>query len=71
MTIQIGETAEMVELHLWHVMEDGTREEITDFTFTDGKVSFAASGFSAYVITETILEKNGFRVMASLEEFDR
>ena len=35
---------------LWHIKDDGTKEEITDFTVKDGKVSFYATGFSVYAI---------------------
>ncbi|MCR5292202.1 MAG: hypothetical protein K6E28_04880 [Eubacterium sp.] len=40
------------EFRLWHVKEDGTREEVEDFTIEDGKVSFDACGFSIYEIEE-------------------
>ena len=35
---------------LWHIMDDGTREQITDFSIEDGKISFYATGFSVYAI---------------------
>ena len=37
-------------ISLWHIRDDGVREEITDFTVEDGKVSFDAVGFSVYEI---------------------
>ena len=40
------------DLGLWHIRDDGIREEITDFTVEDGKVSFDAAGFSVYKIVE-------------------
>ncbi len=42
-------------LELWHVKDDGEREQITDFTLEDGKISFFASGFSVYEIVDTTL----------------
>ena len=38
------------ETQLWHIKDDGTREEIKDFTVEDGKLSFYATGFSIYEI---------------------
>lgn len=37
---------------LWHIHDDGTREQIFDFTAEDGKVVFYATGFSVYEIVE-------------------
>ncbi len=37
---------------LWHIRDDGTAEEVKDFTVKNGKVTFEASGFSVYVLTE-------------------
>ena len=39
-------------LQIWHITDDGEREEITDFTVEDGKVCFDAVGFSVYQIVE-------------------
>lgn len=39
-------------LSLWHIKDDGSREEITDFTVEDGQIRFSATGFSAYEIIE-------------------
>ena len=41
-------------LTLWHVMDDGTAERVEHFTIDGDKVTFDASGFSVYVLTETI-----------------
>lgn len=41
-------------LSLWHVKDDGSKEQITDFTIDGNTVTFSASGFSVYVLTETI-----------------
>ena len=40
------------ETKLVHIKDDGTREEIEDFTVEDGKLSFYATGFSIYEIVE-------------------
>ena len=40
---------------LWHIKDDGTKEEIKDFTVKDGKVSFYAKGFSVYAVVEVPL----------------
>lgn len=36
------------ELELWHIKDNGDREQVNDFTVEDGKVSFLAEGFSVY-----------------------
>lgn len=38
------------DLRVFHIKDDGTKEEITDFSVEDGKVSFSAVGFSIYEI---------------------
>jgi fibro-slime domain-containing protein len=43
---------------LWHIHDDGTREQIVDLLAEDGKVSFYATGFSVYEIVEPIQEVN-------------
>ena len=40
------------DLELWHIRDDGEREQITDFTAEDGKITFMAAGFSIYEIVE-------------------
>ena len=37
---------------LWHIHDDGTREQLFDFDVEDGKVSFYATGFSVYEIVD-------------------
>ena len=37
---------------LWHISDDGQREQIDDFTVENGMVSFYAEGFSVYAIVE-------------------
>lgn len=39
-------------LRIFHIKDNGEKEEITDFTVEDGKVSFSAYGFSVYEIAE-------------------
>lgn len=39
-----------VTSELWHIKDDGTKEQIKDFSVEDGKVSFYAKGFSVYVL---------------------
>ena len=45
--------ADVEYIELWHIMDDGTREQIFDFTLEDGTVSFYATGFSVYEIVES------------------
>lgn len=45
---------------LWHIHDDGTREQIFDFTAEDGKVVFYATGFSVYEIVANALQDEGF-----------
>ncbi len=40
------------DLQLWHIKDDGTREQVYDFAIEDGKVSFAAVGFSVYEVVD-------------------
>ena len=40
------------DISIWHIHDDGTREEIKDFTLGEGKVTFDATGFSVYEIVE-------------------
>ena len=45
-------TTENNTLELWHVLDDGTRVQVTDFTIEEGKIRFAATGFSVYEIVD-------------------
>ncbi len=38
------------KLRLWHIDDNGLREEIKNFTVTDNKIIFEASGFSVYEV---------------------
>ena len=40
------------DIELWHIMDDGTREQINEIVVRDGKISFYATGFSVYEIVE-------------------
>ena len=37
-------------IQLWHIKDNGGREQINDITVTDGRLSFYATGFSVYEI---------------------
>lgn len=37
-------------VQLWHIHDDGTREQVEDFVISDGMISFYADGFSVYAI---------------------
>ncbi len=38
------------KIELWHVKDNGDREQITDLVVSEGKISFYATGFSVYEI---------------------
>ena len=37
-------------IELWHIRDDGTREQVTDFTVEEGRIAFEATGFSVYAV---------------------
>ena len=37
-------------VELWHIHDDGTREQMFDFTCEEGRITFYATGFSVYEI---------------------
>uniref|UniRef100_UPI0025EBDEB5 hypothetical protein n=1 Tax=uncultured Ruminococcus sp. TaxID=165186 RepID=UPI0025EBDEB5 len=39
-------------LQLWHIRDDGEREQIMDFTAEDGRIYFYAEGFSVYQLVK-------------------
>ena len=39
---------------VWHVLDDGTVEVISDVTVTDGSISFEATGFSVYMVVSSV-----------------
>ena len=57
-TIRGVEEPEGAEMRVWHILEDGAQEEITEFTARDGCVSFTAPGFSVYAVTKVTLVTN-------------
>lgn len=54
---------------LWHISDDGQREQISDFTVEDGKVSFYAEGFSVYAVVEAPEPTNAGDVKEQLTDF--
>ena len=42
-------------LRVFHIKDDGEKEEITDFSVEDGRVSFSAVGFSVYEIVDDVV----------------
>lgn len=40
------------DVQLWHIHDDGEREEITDFDASQGRISFYATGFSVYEVVK-------------------
>lgn len=56
---------------LWHIKDDGSKEEVIDFTLEDGKICFAATGFSVYeiVVDENIVQY-GWRSVKTVAELD-
>lgn len=56
---------------LWHISDDGQREQISDFTVTDGMVSFYAEGFSVYALVKNdklTSKEYGWQVAKSIDE---
>lgn len=41
-------------IELWHIRDDGTEEQVREFAADKGKITFAATGFSAYAIVELL-----------------
>lgn len=62
-------------IELWHIFDDGTREQITEISVEEGKISFFATGFSVYEITENNsdlanvkqLEDGGWQVAQTID----
>ena len=51
-SIALPESADGTNLHVWHIRDDGTTEEIADFAVAYGRVVFTAPSFSVYAVTE-------------------
>ncbi len=50
MTVEgVSETS---TLSVWHIKDDGSKEEVKDFTVEDGKVVFEADSFSIYAVID-------------------
>lgn len=58
-------------LELWHIKDDGEREQVTYVTIESGKISFYATGFSVYeiVVDDDIAFSNeGWQKVSSIEQ---
>lgn len=64
-------------IKVWHIKDNGEKEEVKDFTVEDGKVSFDATGFSVY---EIVVDENvhpitsddaGWKKLTNLVDFDK
>lgn len=53
-SINIGEV-DGKTLQVWHINDDGTAEEITDYEIEEGKIRFTAVAFSIFAVVETKL----------------
>lgn len=50
--VEITDPVITERIELWHIHDDGNKEQLFDFTAVDGKVSFYATGFSVYEIVK-------------------
>ena len=66
--VEITDPVITENIQLWHIHDDGEREQIFDFTAEEGKVSFYATGFSVYQIVEKEFG-NGYTYPASGKTF--
>lgn len=59
-------------IELWHIRDDGEREQIEEFTFSDGTISFYAEGFSVYEIIDCPVSgpSDEFESVTSVAELD-
>ncbi len=59
-----------VPVTLWHVQDDGTREQILYFSAVEGKISFYAYGFSVYEIVkeEGTAAAGGWQLVNGIED---
>lgn len=55
-------------IELWHVTDEGEREQITDFTLENGTISFFAAAFSVYEIVNTDMPTEEDNLAASLAD---
>ena len=70
--VQISDKAikEDSDLTIWHIRDDGTKEEIEDFAISEGKVTFDATGFSVYVIVEGPKPLDPPKMVKNQDEFN-
>ncbi len=47
-------------VELWHIKDNGEREQVFDFTLEQGKITFYATGFSVYEIVENAVTQLDF-----------
>ena len=69
--VEITDPVITENIQLWHIHDDGEREQIFDFTAEEGKVSFYATGFSVYEIVDYTLaapEGTGWLKVASVAD---
>ena len=59
------------DLELWHIKDDGEREQVSFVTLESGRISFYAAGFSVYEIVaddEIVFTNDGWQKVSSIEE---
>ena len=56
--VEITDPVITEDITLWHIRDNGTKEQINDFDVEDGKISFFATGFSVYEIVSNEIGKN-------------
>ena len=52
------------DIELWHIKDDGTEEQVKEYTVEDGRIEFEATGFSVYII---INHESGIVVVPRVE----
>ena len=58
-------------IEVWHIRDDGTQEQITEFTVEEGRIVFEATGFSVYTIAEAKEPyASGEQIIHTLQELD-
>ena len=51
-TVQIKNSRITDGVQVWHILDDGTKEQLTDIETTDGRVTFTAEHFSIYAVVD-------------------
>ncbi len=67
-TIEDNRISTGLLLSLWHIKDDGSREEITEFTVEDGQIRFTANGFSVYEIVNDVVNGQASTYLQALIE---